>query len=73
MWDNFADTAAGFEQGDVVKARRGMPLQRPLPAEPRKLRIAAADEFELADYVPHPRKDVEELWSALVRTRRQLL
>jgi 3'-5' exoribonuclease len=33
-----------------------------------KLRIATADEFELADYVPHTRKDVEELWSALVRS-----
>ena len=21
MWDNFADAAAGFEQGDVVKVR----------------------------------------------------
>jgi len=33
-----------------------------------KLRLAAADEVELADYVPHTQKDVEELWSTLVRT-----
>ncbi len=33
-----------------------------------KLRIATADEFELADYVPHTRKDVGELWSALVKS-----
>jgi 3'-5' exoribonuclease len=33
-----------------------------------KLRRANADEIELADYVPQTRKDVNELWSALVRT-----
>ena len=69
MWDNFADAAAGFEQGDVVKVRGEVcRYNGRLQLNLEKLRIATADEFELADYVPHTRKDVEELWSALVKS-----
>ena len=69
MWDNFADSVAGFEQGDVVKIRAEVcryngKLQFVLD----KIRRAGADEVEFADYVPHTLKDVEELWSALVRS-----
>jgi 3'-5' exoribonuclease len=68
MWDNFADSVAGFEQGDVVKIRAEVcryngKLQFVLD----KIRRAGADEMDLADYVPRTQKDVEELWSALVR------
>jgi len=67
MWDNFADVVAGFEQGDVVKIRAEVcryngKLQFVLD----KIRRAGADEVELADYVPHTLKNVEELWAALV-------
>ncbi len=68
MWDNFAEAAAGLEPGDVVKIRGEVSryngrLQLTLD----KLRRAGADEFELADFVPHTKKNVEELWSALVK------
>jgi 3'-5' exoribonuclease len=67
MWENFAD--AGFEQGDVVKVRGEVcRYNGRLQLNLEKLRLAAGDEFELADYVPRTRKDVEELWSALVRS-----
>ncbi len=69
MWENFAETAAGFEQGDVVKVRAEVcRYNGRLQLNLEKLRLAAADEVELADYVPHTQKDVEELWSTLVRT-----
>ena len=68
MWENFADSAAGFEQGDVVKVRAEVcRYNGRFQLNLEKLRRAAADEFELADYVPHTRKDVEELWSSLGR------
>jgi len=69
MWENFADAAAGFEQGDVVKVRAEVcRYNGRLQLNLDKLRLATADEVELADYVPHTQKDVEELWSTLVRT-----
>jgi len=69
MWDNFADSVSGFEQGDVVKVRAEVcRYNGRLQLNLEKLRRAGADEFELADYVPQTRKDVEELWAALVRS-----
>jgi 3'-5' exoribonuclease len=69
MWDNFADVAAAFEQGDVVKVRAEVcRYNGRLQLNLEKLRRAGPEEFELADYVPHTRKDVGELWSALVRS-----
>src|SRR5271169_2139898 len=69
MWDNFAEAAAVFEQGDVVKVRAEVcRYNGRLQLNLEKLRRAATDEFELADYVPHTSKDVEELWTALIRS-----
>ena len=69
MWENFAEAAPGFEPGDVVKVRAEVcRYNGRLQLNLEKLRRATEDEFELADYVPQTRKDVEELWSALVRS-----
>jgi 3'-5' exoribonuclease len=69
MWDNFTEVAPGFEQGDVVKVRAEVcRFNGRFQLNLEKLRRATPDEFELADYVPQTRKDVEELWSTLVRT-----
>jgi 3'-5' exoribonuclease len=69
MWDNFADVASAFEEGDVVKVRGEVcRYNSRLQLNLEKLRPAAAEEFELADYVPHTHKDVEEMWSSLVRS-----
>jgi 3'-5' exoribonuclease len=69
MWENFADAAPGFEQGDVVKVRAEVcRYNGRLQLNLEKLRRATSDEFELADYVPQTRKNVEELWSSLVRS-----
>jgi 3'-5' exoribonuclease len=67
MWENFAD--AEFAQGDVVKVRGEVcRYNGRLQLNLEKLRCATANEFELADYVPRTTKDVDELWSALVRS-----
>ncbi len=69
MWENFAEAAPGFEQGDVVKVRAEVcRYNGRLQLNLEKLRRATADEFELADFVPQTRKNVEELWSSLVRS-----
>ena len=69
MWENFAEAAPGFETGDVVKVRAEVcRFNGRLQLNLEKLRRATADEFELADYVPQTTKDVNELWSSLLRT-----
>jgi 3'-5' exoribonuclease len=69
MWDNVAECVAGFEQGDVVKVRAEVSRYNgKLQLTVDRVRRASAEEFELADYVPQTRKDVQELWSTLVRT-----
>src|ERR1700723_3091259 len=69
MWENFAEIAAGFDQGDVVKVRAEVcRFNGRFQLNLDKLRRATPDEFELADYVPQTRKNVEELWSSLVRS-----
>ena len=69
MWENFAEAAPGFEAGDVVKVRAEVcRFNDRLQLNLEKLRRANAEEFELADYVPQTSKDVDELWSSLVRT-----
>jgi 3'-5' exoribonuclease len=69
MWENFAEAAPGFETGDVVKVRAEVCRYNDrFQLNLEKLRRANADEFELVDYVPQTQKDVDELWSALVRS-----
>jgi 3'-5' exoribonuclease len=69
MWENFAEAAPGFETGDVVKVRAEVGrFNDRFQLNLEKLRRATADEFELADYVPQTTKDVDELWSTLIRS-----
>jgi 3'-5' exoribonuclease len=69
MWENFAEAVPGFEPGDVVKVRAEVcRFNDRFQLNLEKLRRANADEFELVDYVPQTQKDVDELWSALVRS-----
>ena len=65
MWENFADSA--FGEGDVVKVRGEVcRYNGRVQINLEKLRLATADEFELADYIPRTQRDVEQMWSALV-------
>src|ERR1700744_5622586 len=68
MWENFAEAAPGFEAGDVVKVRAEVcRFNDRLQLNMEKLRPANADKFELADYVPQTRKNLDELWASLIR------
>ena len=65
MWENFAGSA--FDEGDVVKVRGEVcRYNGRVQINLEKLRLATADEFELADYIPRTQKDVEHMWSTLV-------
>jgi 3'-5' exoribonuclease len=68
MWENFADVAPGFEQGDVVKVRAEVcRFNGRFQLNLEKIRPATPDEWELADFVPQTRKNIDELWSTLMR------
>jgi 3'-5' exoribonuclease len=67
MWENFADSVSTFEEGDVVKVRGEVcRYNGKVQINLEKLRLANAEEFELADYVPRTQQDVEQMWSKLV-------
>ncbi|HTZ60617.1 MAG TPA: HD domain-containing protein [Acidobacteriaceae bacterium] len=68
MWENFAEAASAFEQGEVVKVKAEVcRFNGRFQLNLEKVRRATADEFDLADFVPRTSKNVEELWSSLVR------
>jgi 3'-5' exoribonuclease len=67
MWENFTDSVSTFDEGDVVKVRGEVcRYNGKVQINLEKLRLANAEEFELADYVPRTQHDVEQMWSKLV-------
>jgi 3'-5' exoribonuclease len=66
MWENFTEVAGGFEQGEVVKVRAEVcRFNGRFQLNLEKVRRAAPDEFELADFVARTRENVDAMWSAL--------
>ena len=66
MWENFEKCVGEFQPGDIVKAqalvcRFGDKLQLKI----ERLRRANADEYALADFVPHTDRDIDDLWAEL--------
>jgi 3'-5' exoribonuclease len=66
MWENFEPTLEQFETGDIIKVRArvgryGSKLQLVVEL----LRRANEGEFEMADYTPHTRYSIDELWQRL--------
>jgi 3'-5' exoribonuclease len=66
MWDNFAPLAATFAQDDVVhvrgrvklfNGRKELTLEQIIPASER--------DYDLADFLPHTKHDVEKLYADL--------
>jgi 3'-5' exoribonuclease len=69
MWDNFADSVAGFEEGDVVKVKAEVcRYNSRFQLNLDKVRKANSEEFDLGDFVPRTNKNVDEMWQALERT-----
>jgi len=66
MWDNFADVAASFNVGDVVKVQATVcRYSEKLQLKIDKLRLAAPAEFTPGDFVPTTEKDIDALWGQL--------
>ena len=66
MWDNFEAIAATFERDDVVRIRGRVKLyngSKELTLE--QIIPAAGHEYELGDFLPHTKCDVEKLYADL--------
>lgn len=66
MWDNFAALAATFERDDVVQIRGRVKLyngRKELTLE--QIIPAAERDYELGDFLPHTKCDVEKLYADL--------
>jgi 3'-5' exoribonuclease len=66
MWDNFASLVATFECHDVVRIRGRVKLyngQKELTLE--QIIPALEDEYELGDFLPQTKHDVEKLYTDL--------
>lgn len=66
MWDNFEAIAKTFESDDVVRVRGRVKLynnQKELTLD--QILPVAEREYDLADFLPHTRYDVEKLYAAL--------
>lgn len=66
MWDNFEAIAKTFERDDVVRVRGRVKLyndRKELTLE--QIVPAAEKDYELADFLPHTKYNVEELYTEL--------
>ncbi|MFZ0737007.1 MAG: OB-fold nucleic acid binding domain-containing protein [Candidatus Acidiferrales bacterium] len=66
MWDNFEELAKRFERDDVVKVRgRAKLYNDQIEITVEQIIPATEQEYELADYLPHTKEDVEKLYARL--------
>jgi len=66
MWENFSDLAATFEAGDVVQVRARTKLYNGrLEMALEQIVPVAENSYDLADFLPHTKYDVEVLYSTL--------
>ncbi len=66
MWDNFAALVSTFERDDVVQIRGRVKLyngQKELTIE--QIIPAAERDYDLGDFLPHTKYDVEKLYADL--------
>ena len=66
MWENFAELLGEFEQGHIIKIRGEVcRYNGRFQVNIEKLRRAADEEVELADYLPRSAFNIDDLWSKL--------
>jgi 3'-5' exoribonuclease len=71
MWDNFAEVATTFDCDDIVKVRARVKVyhgRNELTVE--QIRVATEREYELGDFIPHTKCDVEQLYARLAEIAR---
>ncbi len=69
MWDGVDEVADTFEQDDFIKIRGAVQVFRDQPQIIiHKLRVAAESEVELADFIPHTDRNIDEMFAELLAT-----
>jgi len=67
MWEGFEKSAATFEQDDFVKVQARVESYRnKLQVMIDKIRRAEESEVDVADFFPHTREDVDQLYAKLL-------
>ena len=66
MWDDAAEAAPEFEQGDVVKVKAQVcRYNERLQMKIERIRAALDHEYDPVDYLPATHKDIDALWTEL--------
>ena len=69
MWDDIEGVVNAFEQADFVKVNGFVQIYRLKPQITiQRLRRAEESEIELADYLPHTERNIDEMFSELRTT-----
>lgn len=69
MWDGVEAVADTFDRDDFIKVRAAVQTYREKPQLViHKLRRVDESEIDLADYIPHTKHDIEEMWATLRTT-----
>jgi len=69
MWDDIESVVNTFEQSDFVKVSGFVTIYRLKPQMTvQRLRRAEESEIELADYLPHTERNIDEMFSELRAT-----
>jgi 3'-5' exoribonuclease len=67
MWDLFEAAAKDISRDDFVKVQARVEIYRDRPQlSILQVRLAKPDEIDLADYLPHTKQDIGELWTQLL-------
>ena len=69
MWDNFADLVELFDRDDIVKIRgRAKLYNDQIELTIEQIQPASEHEYDLADFLPHTKEDVEKLYARVRET-----
>ena len=69
MWDGMEEVVETFDRADFVKVQGFTQIYRNRPQMTiQRLRRADESEIELADYLPHTEKDIDQMWTQLRAT-----
>lgn len=67
MWEQFEVPAKDVGRDDFVKVQARVEIYRNRPQlSLQQFRLARPEEIDIADYLPHTRHDIEELWKHLL-------
>ncbi len=66
MWDGVDEVAHTFDRDDFIKVKANIQLYRDKPQMIiQRLRRAEESEIDLADYMPHTKRDIDEMMAEL--------